>query len=69
MLADIAKGVWERRDGFFWFWLGLVLMTFAQDCPARNSLSWAAYLMGVMLLMTVIGQTVSVIRKRRSGGP
>ncbi len=69
MLADIAKGFWEHRDSFFWFWLGLMLMTFAQDYLARNSLGWAAYLMGVVLLVTVIGQTVTVIRKRRSGRP
>ena len=68
MLADIAKGVWERRDGFFWFALGLMLMTFAQDCPAQRAFLWWAYLMSVVLLVTVIGQTISVIRKRRSGG-
>ena len=69
MFSEVAKAVWKRRNEFFWFGMGLILMRFIQNVPGWDPLVWAAYLIGIVLLVTVLAETIAVIRKRRSGKP
>lgn len=67
VITEVAKAVWGLRKQFFWFGLSFFLMWFVLKAPILEYLSWSSMVVGMMILIVTVEQTIAVVRNKRAG--